>query len=393
MHSGPEDLRRHLLDVLRAAPARRRRAPRTGRRSEPVMWIGISTDSRSPSAGASRARTRVLDLDVEPRRVVASRATAAPLRPCGSGAWRPRPPAAPGCRAAGELLRACFAPRRPHGSRAAGAGLPPSTGARIRSSAVGGAGMRLSCARRVRAGERLDVTQHRVRGRVAVVPGLRHRAHDDRLERGRRRGAGLAQRPRGRVDDREEQRVVVRREERALADDRLVHHDAARVDVDAAVEVALAARLLGRHVIGRAHHHAGAREVELLIAALELRHHLRHAEVEDLHDRRGADAAGQEDVLRLDVAMDDALVVRGDEAGQDLDHDVGDLVEGEAALARDAVGERGADELLHDEVRASVLERAEVVDLADVRMTDARPRRAPPAGSASRRPSSSPAKG
>ena len=56
--------------------------------------------------------------------------------------------------------------------------------------------------------------------------------------------------------------------------------------------------------------------------------------------------------------------------GEHLDHDVGDLVEREAALARDAIGERRADELLHDEVGAAVVEQAEVVDLADVGVAD-----------------------
>ena len=197
--------------------------------------------------------------------------------------------------------------------RPRGADLPPSTG-RAHPLVRGGRRRHAIGCVDGPAGQRLDVPQHGVCGRIAVVARLRHRARDDRLEGGRRRRADLAERLRRRVDDREEERVVVRREERALADDRLVHHDAARVDVDAAVEVALAARLLGRHVIGRAHHHAGAREVELLVAALELRHHLRDAEIEDLHDRRTADAPREEDVLRLDVAMDDALVVRGDEA-------------------------------------------------------------------------------
>ncbi len=68
--------------------------------------------------------------------------------------------------------------------------------------------------------------------------------------------------------------------------------------------------------------------------------------------------------------MDDALLVRGDEAREHLREDVDDVLEGQATFGGDAIGERLADELLHDQVRAPVLERAEVVDLADVRVAN-----------------------
>jgi len=68
--------------------------------------------------------------------------------------------------------------------------------------------------------------------------------------------------------------------------------------------------------------------------------------------------------------VDDPFLVRGHEPGQHLRHDVDHVLERQAPLAGDAVGERFAEQALHHEVRAAVVERAQVVDLADVRVAD-----------------------
>ena len=79
---------------------------------------------------------------------------------------------------------------------------------------------------------------------------------------------------------------------------------------------ACAAHLLGRHVADRAEHGAGLGLVRfawassLWLPAGPRRDLAREAEVEDLH----AAVAGEEDVLGLEVAVDDALLVRGGEA-------------------------------------------------------------------------------
>ena len=54
------------------------------------------------------------------------------------------------------------------------------------------------------------------------------------------------------------------------------------------------------------------------------------AEVEDLH----APVAREEDVLRLQIAMDDALLVRGGEALRDLQRDVDGLARRKRARVR-----------------------------------------------------------
>ena len=71
----------------------------------------------------------------------------------------------------------------------------------------------------------------------------------------------------------------------------------------------------------------------------------RQAEVEHLDGAVGADL----DVARLEIAMDDALLVRGVERVGDLPRDAERLVERSAALP-DPLGQRRPLDQLHDEV-------------------------------------------
>ena len=116
-----------------------------------------------------------------------------------------------------------------------------------------------------------------------------------------------------------------------LAGEHLVGHGAERVDVAARADVALAHRLLGAHVGGRAERHAGLGHA----AAAGLLHGEGDAEVGD----EGA-AVVQEDVLGLDVAVDDALAVGVVEGAGDFRGDADGVVDGELLLA--GRGGRGA---------------------------------------------------
>ena len=89
---------------------------------------------------------------------------------------------------------------------------------------------------------------------------------------------------------------------------------------------------------------------------------MRDAEVEELH----AAVRQQEDVPRLDVAMDDLFVVRRGERVEDLIGDVEHEIDREPFVVRlrGAIAERFAVEQLHHEERAAVF-RDVVVDDAD----------------------------
>ena len=140
----------------------------------------------------------------------------------------------------------------------------------------------------------------------------------------------------------------------------LVQDHAHREDVAAPVE-GLGADLLGAHVVDGPDHHAALGEVGPA--------QLGDPEVHDLH---GA-VVEQPDVRRLDVAVDDPVLVGVGEAAADLDHDVEHLGEEQRLAGADQGLEVGAGQELHgDERHAAVL--AQLVDGDDVGVLQARRR-------------------
>ena len=122
----------------------------------------------------------------------------------------------------------------------------------------------------------------------------------------------------------------------------LVHHAGEAVQVAAPVEIVRADRLFGAHVHRRAERDPRLRDRRVLGRAL----HPRDPEIG--HD---GDAALEEDVLRLDVAVDDPLVVRPLERAGHLDADAHGRVDGELPLAPDPVAQRLAAHVRHHVVQ------------------------------------------
>ncbi len=91
---------------------------------------------------------------------------------------------------------------------------------------------------------------------------------------------------------------------RRRAREHLVQNDAHRIQICAVID-GLAARLLGRHVFGRAHHGVEPRE-RLLVRARLLDFHLGDAEIEHLDEVIAAIFGDQHDVVWLQIAMHDA---------------------------------------------------------------------------------------
>ncbi len=144
--------------------------------------------------------------------------------------------------------------------------------------------------------------------------------------------------------------------------EQLVEDTADGVGVGAAVD-GLAPDLLGRHVGGRADDGVGpgqATGVDQQLGDPEV-HHL------DLAD------AGDVDVVRLQVAVDDLVAVSGADGREQLLGDVERLVDGHPPLVLEGGAERLAlDELHHDEEGFAVL--VEVVDADDARVVQRRDR-------------------
>ena len=128
--------------------------------------------------------------------------------------------------------------------------------------------------------------------------------------------------------------------ERLAAAEHLVGHDAECVDVGPVIGVGVGGRLLGRHVRRRAEGHAHGGQ---LAGAGALLDRLGHAEVG--HQRV---AAGEEDVVGLDVAVDDALLVGHGQCVGHVADDAHRLGHGELAHARQLGAERFALDEGHD---------------------------------------------
>jgi hypothetical protein len=99
------------------------------------------------------------------------------------------------------------------------------------------------------------------------------------------------------------------------AGEHLVERHAERPHVAARVDGVRMADLLGRHVVGRSEHAALDRR------AAGVRAEFRDAEIEHLHELVALGALDDEDVLGLEIAMDDVVVMRHLEGARALHRD------------------------------------------------------------------------
>ncbi len=132
------------------------------------------------------------------------------------------------------------------------------------------------------------------------------------------------------------------------------------------------ARLLGRHVADRSHHHPGPRRVGRRLLHRQLvglgRDELRQAEVQDL----GVAVLGDHDVLRLQVPVHDPGRVGRGEAVADLDGEVEHLLRRHGSGGREVLEGRTLDQL-HGDVDRRV-RGTDVVDRQDVGVREPRGR-------------------
>jgi hypothetical protein len=157
--------------------------------------------------------------------------------------------------------------------------------------------------------------------------------------------------------------------ERRLAREHFVEEHAEAVDVAPRVDVEAAhLGLLGTGVGRRANERLELREIALVRQALVRR--LGDAEVDDLgHSHAVID--GDEDVRGLEVAVDDALLMRVLHGLADLDEQLQAFPGGQFGLVA-ILGDLDAADQFHDEVGAPALRRAAVENFRDVRVVHER---------------------
>ena len=205
-----------------------------------------------------------------------------------------------------------------------------------------------------------------MRARPTLVGLLAHAPTDDLDQAAGHVGRELIERRRllvGDVHQRGRERLP---DERIPPRERPVEDHAHRPDVGARVDLRGTLGLLGRHVLGRAHQHAHAGLAGVLALG-----ELRDAEVHQLDQQPPRLGLVQEDVLGLEVAVDDALLVCGGEPDQRLPNDHHDhaRLDPPAALD-DELGKVAAVQHLHHDVRPE-WRATEIEDVADMLAADA----------------------
>ena len=198
---------------------------------------------------------------------------------------------------------------------------------------------------------------------VALLRLLRERLEDDRLQRGGHGRVDLARTGRGLAELGQEELWDGLAGERQPARGDLVGHHAERVNVGAAVDLAVLA-LLRSHVLGRPDDHAGGGAGGALPVG-----ELGDAEVDQLHEVPLVAALDEEDILGLEVAVDDPAVVGGPQRVGQLEQDLEPDRAVEAPFPEERRERRPIQELHHDVVPGG-REQREVVRGYDVLVTD-----------------------
>lgn len=148
---------------------------------------------------------------------------------------------------------------------------------------------------------------------------------------------------------------------------REIRHDRKRPKIRFERDITRTEQLLGTHVERRAHHRSRRRRAVHRCALIDLR----HAEIEQLDEEFSIDVA-EENVVRLDVAMNDSQAVRTRQSSRGLRHDLDDIGNRKRSVPTNRMLEILAFEVLHHDVRNFVRRNAVIENLRNVRMFDLR---------------------
>ncbi|AUX36029.1 uncharacterized protein SOCE836_082330 [Sorangium cellulosum] len=324
---------------------------------------GRRGDLRARLAPAARAALSQgdRDADAEERRRDAERQHRARglLRPCLLRR-RPRAGQGPGRRRPGRRRRDAEL-RRPQRYRPA----PP----RPRRDRYAGAGrLQIRDRRRRHAREPAELADHLSNRLEALRPFAGQRPREKGIHRRRQVGRELGGARHGRDKDVGDHGAELIPLERQLARDGAEEDDPERPEIAARVHVLFAPDLLRAHVVRGAEQLAGARHLlrEMNAGLLD------DAEVEDLHDLfLLLLRAREEQVGRLEIAVNEAGLVRAADRLAGLDEDERGVREREPADALEPRAQVLALEQLHHEVRGVVVD-AVVLDIDHVRALQAR---------------------
>ena len=165
--------------------------------------------------------------------------------------------------------------------------------------------------------------------------------------------------------------------------DHLVEQHTGAPNIGAAVDLRVAARLFRRHVVRAADDAAHARQLGGQCIGVRPRHvagldglvvELRHAEVDELWCDVAVDVLDEDDVVRLEIAVDDPLEVGRGQTADDRQEHLHRFDRWELPTFVEVVLQRVACEQLHDKERVAVRRLTEVHHTHDRRMVELRGR-------------------
>jgi hypothetical protein len=198
------------------------------------------------------------------------------------------------------------------------------------------------------------------RGAVFLQASLDHQRET------RRYGANGRERRRGLLNDLGRQLDQLISREGRSPREKLEQRHADRPDVGAPVDGLGSGELLWRHVLGRAEDGTRARH---RLAGRRLGA-LRDTEVEDLRLQETVTTLDDEEVGGLEIPMDDAERVSFGDRLARLDHELDGLLDKQRAPGAQPVGEITPVEMLHHEVRRTVVEASNIEHARDVLTLD-----------------------
>ena len=202
---------------------------------------------------------------------------------------------------------------------------------------------------------------------IAARRIFRQALPDDALELRRRVRLDLGQRARLVVQDVRDRLGRTAPGERAFPGGHLVQDAAQRENIGAPIH-GQAGRLFGREVARRPHHHPRHRAERRRRVGVDGARAARFDQLGDAEVEHLRAAVGRHhDVLGLDVAVDDARLMRGRKGAGDVRGDRQPLGDGAVVAFGQSCAQRGAIEVLLDDVPRVAVD-ADVVHRGDMRM-------------------------
>lgn len=169
-------------------------------------------------------------------------------------------------------------------------------------------------------------------------------------------------------EDRADEGVVVCPFERSFARGDFVKHHGKRPNIRAMIDITSTTGLFGRHVVRAAQDHAGLCGFSGNVVVVQFG----NAEVDDFRNHRATIIGDKTNVVRLEIAVNDAFSMRRSERSSDGEQRSNGTDRGQTPFALQRLRERFSLQNLHHDERICSFRRTKIEDAHDAGMTNSR---------------------